>query len=348
MGLFVCCNMANGQSTTRYFLTPTVVQEPGITRYVLIDTGENGKLGKDTLFRVQTSEGEPMAYYRKIKQEACFDGQCRPLNVRIYWNITGRYLGLALPPGEFLSKTEHVPFTMTEYNRLNSLLADSLSPLRQLQSKQIKKSSGEANLDGITGATTPSIAPYVIKGALYTTYVLWHIVYGDTQQEVTRLTAEQLTPNLVEKIALSDDLGDRLWLLTHLTQTSLTPTLQNFFLAMINENNYSLSERVIRLLPTNILNDSLMQSKWVARLQDVHYALQSLLIEKLMHVETLHHEVVLALAQQMKYMNGKPLTDIFTLYRKFHVSDKQVIRIITELGNSDNSYVASMAKAYLE
>lgn len=347
MSLFLCCMMARGQSMTRYFLTPTVAQQPGIEQHILIDTGANGKQGKDTLFQIRTTDGEPMAYYRKIRQEACFDGKCRPLDVRIYWNITGRYLGLELPPGEFLSKTEHVPFTRAEYRRLNGLLADSLSPLGQWKIQQIKKTSGEADLDGITGATTPSIAPYVVKGALYTTYVLWHIIYGDTQQTVMRLTAAQLTPNLMAKIVSSNDRGDRLWVLPYLTRANLTPTLQDSLLAMINEENYSLSERVIKLLPANSLNDSLMQNKWIAQLKVVHYALQSLLLEKLMQVTTLYPASSVALAEQMKHLNGKPLADIFKLYRKFQVSDKRVMHVVTELSNSDNGYVAHMAKAYL-
>jgi len=332
---------------TRYFLDPTVTQQSGTEQHTLIDTGKQGKLGKDTLFQIRTAEGEPMAYYRKIKQEACFDGKCRPLNVWVYWNITGRYLGLALPPGEFLSKTEHVPFTRAEYWRLNGLLADSLSPLGQWKIQQIKKTSGEADLDGITGATTPSIAPYVVKGALYTTYVLWHVIYGNTQQEVMRLTAAQLTPNLIAKIISGKDRSDRLWVLPYLTETDLAPTLQDSLLAMINEENYSLSERVIKLLPAKSLDDPLMQNKWVAQLKVVHYALQSLLLEKLMHASTLYPASAVALAEQMKHLNGKPLANIFKLYRKFQVSDKRVMRVVTELSNSDNGYVAHMAKDYL-
>src|SRR3546814_5039171 len=68
--------------------------------------------------------GFPVAYYRKINTDVCFDGKCRMLKVSLYWNVTGRFLGIELPPGEFLSKSDHEPFTLSEYYRMNRRSAE--------------------------------------------------------------------------------------------------------------------------------------------------------------------------------------------------------------------------------
>src|SRR5690606_20261779 len=98
----------------RYFMQPSFPLEPaGGVKKFLIDTGTR-HIGQDTLFQAVTATGEPLVYYRHLIREVCFDGQCRLLNVLLYWDITGRYLGFELPAGEFLSKTEHEPFTTRE------------------------------------------------------------------------------------------------------------------------------------------------------------------------------------------------------------------------------------------
>ena len=68
----------------------------------------------------------------------------------IYWNITGRYLGFELPVGEFLSKSEHKPFSEEEYERLNDLLADPSLPFGEISFNSLmdasKSESGGRNL----------------------------------------------------------------------------------------------------------------------------------------------------------------------------------------------------------
>jgi len=65
----------------------------------------------DTLFQIRSANGYPIAYYKKIFTGVCFDSECRMLDIVLYWNITGRYLGFELPEGEFLSKSDHQAFS---------------------------------------------------------------------------------------------------------------------------------------------------------------------------------------------------------------------------------------------
>src|SRR3546814_14154735 len=99
------------------------------------------------------------------------------LKVSLYWNVTGRFLGIELPPGEFLSKSDHEPFTLSEYYRMHRLLDDPMSPLAAYSFKKLVPSSGglfqgsELNdglsleVDAVTAAPSPSLEAYVFQAA---------------------------------------------------------------------------------------------------------------------------------------------------------------------------------------
>ena len=124
-------------------------------------------LSDDSLYLVKTRVHIPIHYFKKIATEVCFDNQCRLLDITVYWNITGRYLGFELPDGEFLSKYDHEPFVANEYERLNELLADPELPLGNISFEkliQIPEANADS-VDGISGATTEDVSKIVVKGA---------------------------------------------------------------------------------------------------------------------------------------------------------------------------------------
>lgn len=337
------------EGSIRYFLKPSIPLEPaaGLKKF-LIDTGTR-HIGQDTLFQALTAHGEPLAYYRQLIREVCFDGQCRLLNIHLYWNITGRYLGFELPAGEFLSKTEHEPFTTREYRDLNTLLSDSLSPLGMLTYKELvpnADTSGRA-LDGVTSATSQEALRYVVKGAVYTTYTMWHEVYGPARQEVMRRTEEALTPALAQRLLHSPDMSDRYWTLSRLSKIPLTSELRAELLAFISDDNYSLAERTLRALPHTYLGDELLQSGLAALIGKSSYSLKNLILKKLTKAPSLHPSVTSGVRGLLKNLNGEALKNAFGLLRAFGVADKQTLDTIRELQQSPNSYIANMASAYL-
>src|SRR5690625_603252 len=119
----------------RYFLEPAVSLKPDhiVAHYIpLSDT-----LASDTLYEVRSSSEIPIYYFRKISTNVCFDNKCRFLRTNVYWNITGRYLGLEFTEDEYLSKTDHVPFTEAEYQEMNQKLADSFSILADYEFENV-------------------------------------------------------------------------------------------------------------------------------------------------------------------------------------------------------------------
>ena len=151
-------------------IEPSAADEPSIV-VTLKDSVTN-----ETVFLRKTKDNIPLHYFKKVIGEVCDDEECRLLDILVYWNITGRYLGFELPKGEFLSKHDHEPFSESEYQRLHTLLADSSIPLDAVSFEKLveQPNNEEGTVDAVSGATSKSVAEMVVKGAAYTTYKLWN------------------------------------------------------------------------------------------------------------------------------------------------------------------------------
>lgn len=332
----------------RYFQVAALPLEVANEQALLIDTGATGA-GKDTLFQLRSATDNPLAYYRKVTTEVCFEGNCRLLQVHLYWNVTGRYLGFELPPGEFLSKAEHEPFRPDEYHALNDILADSLSPLGNFSYDDlVPKAAMGGLLDGVTGPTSKDVLRHVVKGAVYTTYTMWHLVYGRTRDEVMRITEEALTPGLVCQLLASPDVSDRHWALSRIRdRVPVTPQLRQALLAVINGTSYSLAERALAAIPSDALGDDSLQQGLLAAFVEGDYSLKKLVIDKLMEAPVLNSQLIGGFRTRLDELNGEPLAGVFRLFGKFNVTDPDTLAKIRSLERSPNRYIANLAARYL-
>ncbi|MEZ4921743.1 MAG: hypothetical protein R2780_01105 [Crocinitomicaceae bacterium] len=149
---------------------------------------------------LQLEDGLPKYFYSNIFTPVCNTGECLPVKINIYWDLTGKYLRFDLAEGEILTKLDHVPFSKEDYDLLHEILADENDPRRIYLAKQFKGSPIEDNtnqgedqsmpapqafvfatkyemVDGITGSTLPHSEGKFVPGALYTTYTLWGLVH---------------------------------------------------------------------------------------------------------------------------------------------------------------------------
>ena len=79
----------------KYMQVATI--ESSIAEEESIVTTYKDTLANDFIYLRTTKESIPLYYYKNVKGEVCFDDECRLLDVVVYWNITGRYLGFELP-----------------------------------------------------------------------------------------------------------------------------------------------------------------------------------------------------------------------------------------------------------
>ena len=349
LGAIFLSSFFQGDESIIYTQAATVSLEPG---GIPGDTlAFQDSASSDTLFLVLTGENIPLHYYKRIHTGVCFDNKCRELDIILYWNITGRYLGFELPVGEFLSKSEHRPFSSEEYESLNDLLADPTLPFGDISFNSLMDASKSATglVDGVSGATSAAVEKIVVRGAAYTTYTLWNMVYGPTQALVCQLTEEQLKPDLIDLILHSPDINDRVWALEKIDQSiELNPELTSSLLNMIKGEDFFFAYSAVKTIGPVHLNSDTFQSALFLSYGEVNFSIQSLIIEKFMEAPFLSPDVLETSRGYLEQLNGQQLGEFLRVYTKHSVFDLETCQTIARILQNENRYIAQKAYEYLK
>lgn len=225
-------------------------------------------LPDDTLNIGYTANGLPCSIYRDVTTGVCLDGECRVVNIRIYWTITGRYLGYGLPDGQELTKREHVAFSEQEYKLFHKILNDSLSLLKYYTLQEIQPVKGtKMKTDGISGATTPNLSGYIVPDAAFTSLTVWHLVYGSTRDSIEQWTGQNISPSLLDSLMDNHNMYDRLWAIKNLRQLEFPCRFASNVLDFISSSNYLVTKQAIYFLEECSVADSIIQHKIAHLLQ---------------------------------------------------------------------------------
>ncbi|MVZ66120.1 hypothetical protein GQF61_09645 [Sphingobacterium sp. DK4209] len=146
------------------------------------------------VFVVENPADKALYYGTQLQTNVCNDQICLPIEVNLFWDLLGNYHHFSKEESFHFTKFDHKYFDEKDYERLQSILIDSLSPLRDydvedLLDKQEKKYSLE--IDAVTKPTSALFSNVTVPGALYTVYTLWHIVNGPIKQELNAYANKQ-------------------------------------------------------------------------------------------------------------------------------------------------------------
>jgi len=310
----------------------------------------NDTLFNDTLLEHSSADNFPVMYSRKIMTAVCIKGECRLVRIELFWDCTGRYLGFELPPGEFLSKTEHVKFVPSEYDRLHKLLSDPLSALANyaLSDLVVVKDSTKQKVDAKSSATIAAVLDYIVEGAVYTTYTLWHIIYGQTRREVEKLTAEKLNDKMILAILNSKNLEDQIWALNHISEkVELTPPLQDKLMQYISGDDVYLAERALNAIRPEALSEE-MQNRIMQVFSDGEFLKQRFILQKLKDAPELSNATKLSLSQNIGSLQGALVKLALELLDVQKIDDEIINSNISVLLKSENRYVSNLAYKFLE
>jgi hypothetical protein len=126
------------------------------------------------LFELQNENGLPIWFGRHIFKDVCISGECKMIRLWLFWDGAGNYLGLQIPEQEPLTKSDHTPFEPEDYDKLEDILRDTASILKDLKPEDliIVPDTIDAykayEVDGYTAATQPALAEVMVKDAVYT------------------------------------------------------------------------------------------------------------------------------------------------------------------------------------
>ena len=194
--LFPICLVLFGSTGESFGNLSNVVSNSVRLRHPAI---EEGKPVAHTLYQGKGNDLLKTGYFMDVDSVICEDGQCAFLTGRMHWDVIGRYRRYSLEPGKDLTKQKHHRFTKEDYAKLDRLLLNRDSLLRDHPFKTLTKPGKPGTnkeVHGVTGATAEALKAETVPGAVHTCYTLWHWANGEAVKTIRELTAASLDTSL--------------------------------------------------------------------------------------------------------------------------------------------------------
>ena len=310
----------------------------------------NDTIPNDSLTIYYSGINEPVAFSRDIHTAVCMDSLCRLVDITLFWEITGRYLGFKLPPGTELTKKKHLPFTEMDYNRLNEILSDSASQLGFYTPAEIHPAQPvKVKTDGISGATIPDLGPWIVPEAAYTSYTLWHLAYGSTPDSIVSYTKKHFISNsLLFKLLESKDAFSQLKGLQWIDQSNescsqfIEPALK-----ILHNGKFNSSGLALKFLKKCNLDEEKMQKEVIQLLDNEDFRIKNSAIEYFRSSEKLFQSVAKEMIKKTGSENYYLVNVILSLIEKKYQPDFEDQVQLSALLNSHSGSVANRVYIFL-
>ncbi len=279
----------------------------------------NDTMPSDSIFIAFAQSGNPVSYFRDVFLGVCMDGVCKPVSLRMYWTISGGFLGFSFERGEELTKKEHKPFEEQDYHKLHSLLKDPRSILANYSIYELApKADFDTKSDGTSGATITSIAGYIVDGAAYTTHKLWHTTYGPTRDSILNISYDYVSPFLIDSVLEFGNRQDKIWALKGIEflddkgQDACVPIVGR----MLVTDDPSLVEIGLNTISKVSRSDSILQFRLLEIFKKGNYGLKRKIINKLSNCDFLYPSSASVLVDEITTADPNMITLIIQLFKK--------------------------------
>jgi len=202
--------------TAGLFPAATISQVRGDSCYTAFEfkTDEFAELNS---IKICTNNSQiPFGYEASIDMPVCDDTLCANVVLMFYWDLAGNYRRFDTIPGKPLTKFDHKKFMSVDYLKLDQILKNRNSILRNLKKEELVDKSVKikaATVDAVTGATPQTIKKSVVDGAVYSSFTLWHFVNGSIKDSMATFTQSIYSEPIARQMLLSDNYETQLFAL---------------------------------------------------------------------------------------------------------------------------------------
>lgn len=261
-------------------------------------------------FNLIKTEGQPSFYSSSIRTTVCDDEVCEILHIRLFWDLTGDYVGYDTLDGHPLTKFDHEPFVSEDYVKLHELLSNDGSILKFKTKEELidkEKVTASDVVDGTTGATALEIREEVVEGALYTSYTIWHIAYnGDIKNMLTRQTEEVYNDALKKQFINSNRTAYLLFALERFTEEDFREH-RPFLLRSMREGIPLVRKLILNRLPEPLWQEVEIQGEMSSMFAQLDVNSKTLLLNKMKSTEGIHSNSLELLSDEIRKMNRNQL-----------------------------------------
>lgn len=231
--------------------------------------------------------GLPDYYYCHINTPVCEQGLCRLMVLDVYWDLLGNFLKYELPPHSPLTKFDHHEFTREDHEKLYGILSDKASilrdyPVEDLVDTQVKRKSEV--VDAVSAATRVGVKDAIVGGAVYSTYVLWHIVNGSIASRIEAYTHPLFNEALLMKMFDSNNLYYQFFALNHYHEDHVAAYIPRIIHLVTDGVSY-IPYFAIEKLPASAWANDPYQVSLLKHFRKADFELQNAFLNKLKDVK---------------------------------------------------------------
>ncbi len=309
---------------------------------------ENDPLSSDEIIEQRDENGVPVWFYRDFFKQVCTDSTCKMARLRIYWDGAGNYNKFQLIENEPLTKTDHSQFTLADYQKLNMILADTGSILKDLKMDElIVKNEDNRQVDAVTKPTRPSFTQYLVPDAAYTCYTLWHTTYGVTRDSILSFLDQMADANFLKKVLQTNESNKTLWGISFIDRhADFQASFCDSILNLVNAANQTISRKAFDYFLHKQIEVPEIQQKLTSRVELFPRNYQLELVQRLSKMSNIDNGAFLNFINA--YIKGQldagMLKSVFETTRPTDWNDKDLINSLTLLSTDKNPFVREMVK----
>lgn len=304
-------------------------------------------LTKQAVFALFNEKKEPVLYTADISTPVCADGECKLMNIKLYWTLLGEYAGFDRYPELPLTKYDHDEFQDIDYQKLHELLIDDKSILGRRSINQLvekPKMRTVNGVDAISGATIARVKESVVSGALYSCYSAWHIVHSNIREELKAQSLSVLNDNMMVEMLYSNNDDYQLFVLDKIDKKLFAKHYLQ--IANIFKTSTPLVRSIIaKSLTGKLRNTPELQKPFWEAFHSIDSGTRSLLLRNLEEAPSL---ATVTLSTKLSTMSKNQLKVYLNHLSELEDVNAQIQDNIMVFANSDSETYSYLVNEFLE
>ncbi|MDF7819708.1 hypothetical protein P1X15_18960 [Runella sp. MFBS21] len=234
---------------------------------------------------------------------------------------------------------DHKPFKPEDYEKLQNILANSRSLLKDVSMEDLVGKGTENLADSVdakAGATLKTVKNEVIDGAVYTCYTLWHIAHGKVVAEMQRITETFKSEELLHRFLTDHNHHYQYWAMERFMtdEGKVTTGFEADIQQVIRGKNIFTARYALQKVNNQFFADKARQLWLWETYQLASYALQIAILKKMINLSFMD-KIQEAIAQQLSNTNHEQATLLLKiLSTQSKLSDKTQLILAVQLPSS--------------
>jgi hypothetical protein len=311
--------------------------------------------GSDSLIQhkvklLVNKDERPVFYAAEIITPVCYDTLCKPVHIKIYWNLVGEFAGYGTLAGFPLTKFDHLEYSSADYEKLNQLLQDDISILSRQKVNDLVDAGKERHsktVDAVTAATQLAVKSVIVDGALYSCFTIWHLVHGEVKGKIRKQSAALYDDELHKEFLFSDSNSYWLYALQRMADSDFERFMGQIFF-IFKSANPLVRKIILQNMPARLLEANYIQVKFSSHFSFIDQNSRTLLLKRLEQAKKIDQKCLQDLCVNLELMSRNQIKYLFRILKREKNLPAGIYTTLKQAATADDFEFAHIVKRELE